>query len=357
MDGLILAVMVSGLLLAITGWLRLGTFVKFVPYPVTVGFTAGISVIIFASQMKDLLGLTLDGPEPGPFVDKHIALVQVGDTFSSAALTISAGTMIVIFGLKRFRPHWPGILIAVSIAGISALVAGLDVATIGSRFGEMPHSLPLPRLPDASVEKLLDILPVAVSFALLGSIESLLSAVVADGLTGRRHRSNCELVAQGAANIGSALFGGICVTGTIARTATNIRAGAHGPAAGIFHSAFLLLMMAIAAPLIAFIPMAALAGVLAVVAWNMFEKHAFARLIRSSRGDAAVLLTTFGLTAFRDLTEAIFVGFALGAALFIQRCRRPHALTWASLLFALIKQMPAMACAFPVMKKRSTRKS
>ena len=319
MDGLILAVLVSGLLLAVAGWLRLGTFVKFVPYPVTVGFTAGIGIIIFASQMKDLFGLTLAGAEPGPFVEKLIALIQVSHTFNISALAISAGTMIIIFALKKYKPYWPGILIAVSAAGIAAFVAGLDVATIGSRFGEMPNSLPMPRLPNVSIEKLLEILPAAVSFTLLGSIESLLSAVVADGMTGRRHRSNCELVAQGAANMASALFGGICVTGTIARTATNIRAGAHGPVAGILHSGFLLLMMLIAAPLIAFIPMAALAGVLAVVAWNMFEKHAFARLLRSSWGDAAVLLMTFGLTVFRDLTEAIIVGFALGSALFIQR--------------------------------------
>ena len=169
------------------------------------------------------------------------------------------------------------------------------------------------------MDKVLAVLPSAISFALLGSIESLLSAVVADGMTGRRHRSNCELVAQGVANVASGIFGGICVTGTIARTATNVRSGAHGPVAGILHSAFLLLFILVAAPVASFIPLASLAGVLAVVAWNMIEKHAFATLLRTSRGDAVVLLATFLLTTFRDLTEGIVVGFAIGSVLFIHR--------------------------------------
>ena len=319
MDGLILAVFLSGVMLAAAGWLRLGTFVKFVPYPVTVGFTAGIAIIIFSSQMKDLFGLTLAGPEPGPFLEKLPVLAAAAPTASWPAFAIAALTMAVIFTLKRYRPGWPGILMAVVLAAVITALAKVNIDTIGTRFGAMPAGLPLPHLPAFSVDKALAVLPAALSFTLLGSIESLLSAVVADGMTGRRHRSNCELVAQGAANVASALFGGICVTGTIARTATNVRAGAHGPVSGMLHSVFLLGMMIVAAPLIAYIPMAALAGVLAVVSWNMFEKRAFWRLIRSSKGDAAVLLATFGLTVFRDLTEAIIVGFALGAALFIQR--------------------------------------
>ncbi len=319
MDGLILAVLMSGILLALAGWLRLGTFVKFVPYPVTVGFTAGIAIIIGSSQLKDLFGLTLSGAEPGPFLEKLPVLAAAAPTADWQAFAIAAGAMAVIFTLKRYRPGWPGILLAVVLAALVTALAKLDIATIGTRFGEMPAGLPMPHVPALSMAKVMDVLPAAISFTLLGAIESLLSAVVADGMTGRRHRSNCELVAQGAANIGSALFGGICVTGTIARTATNVRAGAHGPVSGMLHSVFLLGMMIIAAPLIAYIPMAALAGVLAVVAWNMFEKHAFWRLLNASKGDAAVLLATFGLTVFRDLTEAIIVGFALGAALFIQR--------------------------------------
>lgn len=319
MDGLILAVFLSGLMLATAGWLRLGTFVKFVPYPVTVGFTAGIAIIIFSSQMKDLFGLSLPGPEPGPFLEKLPVLAGAASSADWRAFAIAALTMTVIFILKRYRPGWPGILMAVVLAAVVTAMAKVNIDTIGSRFGAMPAGLPLPHMPALSLSRVLDVLPAALAFTLLGSIESLLSAVVADGMTGRRHRSNCELVAQGAANIGSALFGGICVTGTIARTATNVRAGAHGPVSGMLHSVFLLVMMMIAASLIAFIPMAALAGVLSVVAWNMFERHAFWRLLRASKGDAAVLLATFGLTVFRDLTEAIVVGFALGAALFIQR--------------------------------------
>ena len=184
----------------------------------------------------------------------------------------------------------------------------------------------MPSLPDVGWEKVAAVLPNAAAFALLGAIESLLSAVVADGMTGRRHRSNCELVAQGVANIASGLFGGICVTGTIARTATNVRAGAHGPVSGMLHSAFLLSFVLVAAPLARFIPPASLAGVLAVVAWNMVEKHAFAMLLRTSAGDAAVLLATFLLTVFRDLTEGIVVGFALGSVLFIHRMSKVTAI-------------------------------
>jgi sulfate permease, SulP family len=201
----------------------------------------------------------------------------------------------------------------------------LPVATIGSKFGGIPNVLPAPALPDLSWAKLVAVLPAAISFTLLGAIESLLSAVVADGMTGRRHRSNCELVAQGVANAGSALFGGFCVTGTIARTATNVRSGAHGPVSGMLHAVYILLFMAVAAPLAAFIPLAALAGVLAIVAWNMVEKSAIAVLLRSGWGDAAVLAATFFLTIFRDLTEAIIVGFALGSVLFIHRMSRATA--------------------------------
>ncbi|CAN7635034.1 SulP family inorganic anion transporter [Rhizobium sp. LjRoot254] len=318
MEGLILATILSGLILSAIGFLRLGTYIKFIPYPVTVGFTAGIAVIIFASQIKELLGLTL-AAEPGPLLEKLPALWSSLPTADPATIGLTAATVVIILGLKRLRPHWPGMLVAVAVTSIAAGLFVLPVATIGTRFGGIPNSLPMPAFPEISLAKLQAVLPTAVAFALLGSIESLLSAVVADGMTGRRHRSNCELVAQGVANVASGLFGGICVTGTIARTATNVRAGAHGPISGMLHSAFLLLFMLAAAPLASYIPLASLAGVLAVVAWNMVEKPAFATLIRASRGDAAVLLTTFLLTIFRDLTEAIVVGFALGSVLFIHR--------------------------------------
>ncbi|WP_371743919.1 SulP family inorganic anion transporter [Mangrovicoccus sp. HB161399] len=331
--GLILATFLSGLMLAAAGFLRLGTFVKFIPFPVTVGFTAGIAVIIFASQAKELLGLAL-AHEPGPLAQKVPALWAVRDSLSPAALGVSAATVAAILGLRRWRPHWPGMLIAVAAASVAAALFSLPVATIGSRFGGIPQALPMPHLPDLSPAKVIEVLPAAASFALLGAIESLLSAVVADGMTGRRHRSNCELVAQGAANLGSALFGGFCVTGTIARTATNVRSGAHGPVAGMLHSLFLLLFIALAAPLAAFIPLAALAGVLAVVAWNMIERPAILLLLRSGPGEAAVLGSTFLLTIFRDLTEAIVAGVALGSLLFIQRIGRMTAVATGAPLVA-----------------------
>lgn len=318
-DGLILATLLSGLILLAIGFLRLGTFIKYIPYPVTVGFTAGIAVIIFASQLKELLGLELAGREPGPIVPKLAALAHAMPTVNAAALGLALLTVGTIIVLRRFRPHWPAMLIAVGLAALAGWALGLPVETIGTRFGGIPNSLPAPRLPDLSADRVLAVLPDALSFALLGGIESLLSAVVADSMSGRRHRSNCELVAQGAANIASALIGGICVTGTIARTATNVRAGARGPVAGMLHSAFLLLFMLAAAPLAGYIPLAALAAVLAVVAWNMAEKHEFMTLLRASRGDAVVLLATFLLVVFRDLTEGILVGFGIGALLFLHR--------------------------------------
>ncbi len=325
MEGLILATFLSGLMMASAGFLRLGTFIKFIPFPVTVGFTAGIGVIIFASQIKELFGLTLDH-EPGELLEKLPALWEARASLTPAALLVSVATVAIILGLRRWRPHWPGMLIAVGVAALVTALLTLPVQTIGTKFGGIPSTLPAPSLPDLSLEKIMAVLPAAISFTLLGAIESLLSAVVADGMTGRRHRSNCELVAQGAANIGSALFGGFCVTGTIARTATNVRSGAHGPVAGMLHALFILLFMMIAAPLAAYIPLAALAGVLAVVAWNMIEKPAIAILVRSGWGEATVLAATFFLTIFRDLTEAIVVGFALGSVLFIQRMSKTTAI-------------------------------
>ncbi|RUX55603.1 SulP family inorganic anion transporter, partial [Mesorhizobium sp. M7A.F.Ca.CA.002.09.1.1] len=318
-DGLLLATMMAGVFLLAIGYLRLGTYIKFIPYPVTVGFTAGIAVIIFSGQIVELFGLKLAGKEPGPLVPKLIAVGEAAGTINPAATFVAVLTVATIAGLKRWRPTWPAMLIAIGLASLVVALLALPAETIGTRFGGIPRSLQMPALPPISLDRMIDVLPDAIAFALLGAIESLLSAVVADGMTGRRHRSNCELVAQGFANIASALFGGICATGTIARTATNVRAGAHGPVSGIVHSAILLALMLVAAPLASYIPLAALAGVLAVVCWNMFEKQAFATLLRASRGDALVLMATFLLVIFRDLTEGIVVGFVLGSILFIDR--------------------------------------
>jgi SulP family sulfate permease len=319
LDGLLLATIMSGVFLLLMGAFRLGSYIKFIPYPVTVGFISGIAVILFVGQIHDLLGLTLPGADPADILPKLATLAAAIGTTNPAALGIAALAVGVIIGLRRWRPHWPGILIAVIAASLAGALLQLPVETIGTRFGGIPSTLPSPALPPFSLDKLQAVLPDAIAFALLGAIESLLSAMVADGMTGRRHRSNMELVAQGVANIGSALFGGICATGTVARTATNVRSGARSPLAGMFHSVFIVLFMLVAAPLASFIPLAALAGVLVVVAWNMAERTAFATLLRTSPGDAVVLLATFGLTVFRGLTEGIVVGFALGALLFIHR--------------------------------------
>ena len=300
-DGLLLATMLAGAMLIAVGLLRLGTYIKYIPHPVLVGFTTGIAIIIFASQIRDLLGLTLPGKEPAALIPKLQALTAALGTLNPAALGLSA------------------LLIAVGLAAAATFLLNLPVETIGSRFGGIPRALPAPHLPAFSLDKLVEVLPAALSIAVLGGIESLLSAVVADGMSGRRHRSNMELVAQGVANIGSPLFGGLCVTGTIARTATNIRAGGVTPVAGMLHAAFVLLFMLVAAPLASYIPLAALAGVLAVVAWNMAEKAAFAAILRHSRADSLVLLSTFLLVVFEDLMVGIGIGVVLGSLIFMHR--------------------------------------
>ena len=317
--GLALATILSGFMLLAIGALRLGTYIKFIPYPVTVGFTAGIGTIIFASQIKDLFGLTLLGPEPAAILAKLPVLWAARASLVPAAVMLAICTIATILLLRKFRPHWPGMLIAVAAASAAAALLDLPVQTIHTKFGDLPRVPPMPGLPMITPAALWAALPYAVSFTLLGAIESLLSAVVADGMSGRRHRSNMELVGQGVANIGAALFGGFCTTGTIARTATNVRAGSHGPVSGMLHALFVLLFMLIAAPLAGYIPLAALAGVLAIVAWNMIERSAIWALLRTSSGDALVLITTFLLVVFRDLTEGIVTGFALGGVLFIKR--------------------------------------
>ncbi|TVQ56262.1 MAG: SulP family inorganic anion transporter [Rhodobacteraceae bacterium] len=319
LDGLLLATLLAGLMLTAAGFLRLGTYIKFIPYPVTVGFTAGIAVIIFASQIAPLFGLTLDGAEPSAVLEKLPALWAARETVNPVAFGVAAAVIAVIALTRRFAPAVPGMLVAIAAAGLAAWGFDLPVETVADRFGALPSGPPAFVVPEIGWEKVAAVLPDAFAFALLGAIESLLSAVVADGMTGRQHRSNCELVAQGAANVGAALFGGFVVTGTIARTATNVRAGARGPVSGMLHALILLGFLVVAAPLAGAIPLAALAGVLATVAWTMAEKHAFATLATGDRGDAVALFATFLLTVFRDLTEAIIAGFAIGSVVFIHR--------------------------------------
>ena len=317
-DGLALATILAGLILLAVALLRLGTYIKYIPMPVTVGFTAGIAVIIAASQFRDVLGLDM-AHEPSALLPKLEAIAAAISTISWQTVGITGLALAIIVVLRRYRPSWPGFLIAIAVTALICFLLHLDVATVTSRFGEIPRTLPAPSLPTFSMAKLQAVLPDAFAIALLGAIESLLSAVVADGMSGRRHRSNAELGAQGVANIASVVFGGMCVTGTIARTATNIRSGARGPISGIFHCGYLLLFLAVAAPLVGYIPLAALGAVLLIVAWNMAEKEEFWALIRTSRGDAAVLLATFLLTIFVDLLTGIAVGVVLGSLLFLHR--------------------------------------
>jgi SulP family sulfate permease len=311
-DGLLLTVLLSGAMLTVVGLSRLGALIRYIPHAVTVGFTCGIAVTILASQVKDLAGLTLSDLEPGPLFPKLAVLGTAVPTINGSALTVGIGSAVLIFALQKWRPSWPAMLIAVGVASLAAAFFHLPIETIGSHFGGIPHGLPAPHLPAMTMERVLEVLPMAFSFTLLAGIESLLSAKVADGMTGRKHRYNMELLAQGIANIVSAIFGGISVTGTIARTATNIRAGARSPFSGMMHAIFLLLFMMVAAPLASFIPLSTLAGVLVVVSWNMAEKREFAAMLRNWR-TASVLIATFGLTIVEDLTYGIVAGCMLAA--------------------------------------------
>lgn len=318
-DGLVLATLMAGLIIFALGALRLGTYIKYVPHPVTVGFTAGIAIIILSSQIKELFGLTLAGAEPASFIPKFQSLWQALPSFNSEAMAIAALTIATILAARKWRPQWPAFLIAVILTSVLAHLLHLNIVTIASKFGGIPNSLPAPHIPAFTRDMAIALLPDALAIALLGSIESLLSAVVADGMSGNTHNSNIELMAQGIANIACAIFGGIVATGTIARTATNVRAGAHGPIAGMLHAAFLLLFMVVAAPLAGYIPLAGLAGILAVVCWGMADKAEFKTLLTASRGEALVFLSTLVLTVLVDLTTGIVVGLVLAKLVYMVR--------------------------------------
>lgn len=316
-DGLALASFIAGVILVAIGLLRLGTYIKYIPYPVTIGFTAGIGVTIFVSQIADLLGLKVDHL-PGDFIPKVETLVGALPSWNPQTVAISVLALGVILSLRAWRPKWPGLLFAVVLTAALVALFHLDVATIGSKFGGIPRTPPAPALAIPTWSKFVAVLPDAITIALLAGIESLLSAVIADGMTGRRHRSNCELVAQGIANIASPIFGGLPATGAIARTATNIRSGSTGPVSGILHAVFLAAFVIVAAPLASWIPLAVLAAILAIVAWNMSELHAVSHLLSNAGwGDRLVLITTLVLTVFFDLTLAIQVGVVLSAIQFM----------------------------------------
>lgn len=317
-DGLLVATLLAGFILIAAGLLRLGQMIKYIPHPVVTGFTAGIAVIIASSQVKDFLGLSID-KVPADFLLKWQAYLAALPGASWAAIGVGAGVLAIIVALRRFAPRLPGFLIAVVASSLAVALLHLPVDTVGSRFPAMPAGLPMPSLPDISLAKINAVLPSAFTIAFLAGIEALLSAVVADGMAGTRHRSNQELIGQGVANLGSALFGGLPATGAIARTATNIRSGAKTPIAGMMHAAFLLLFILFGTDLMAYVPMAALAAILFMVAWGMSEYQRFIALLRMPNSDRAVLLLTFGLTVLVDLTVAIAVGVTLASLLFMAR--------------------------------------
>jgi SulP family sulfate permease len=321
-EGLVIATLLAGLILIIMGLARMGAFLKFVPYPVVVGFTTGIAIIIFSSQVGDLFGLKLE-KVPADFLEKWIEYIRHFGTANLNAIAVGIASLLVIVLWPRFvTRRVPGQLIA--ILAVTAVVQyfQIPVETIETRFGGVPNSLPIPSFPTADWQTIKDLFSPALTIAILAALESLLAAVVADGMMGTRHRSNMELVAQGAGNIVSVIFGGVPATGAIARTATNIKSGGNTPISAVIHCLFLLLVLLFIGKWAALIPMATLAAVLVVVAYNMSEWREFIHLLKSPRGDVAVLLATFLLTVFVELTIAIQVGILLAAFVFLQKMSR-----------------------------------
>ncbi|MBF0484591.1 MAG: STAS domain-containing protein [Candidatus Omnitrophica bacterium] len=317
-DGLIIATFMAGILLVCMGVLKLGTAVKFIPHSVIVGFTSGIAVIIFSSQIKDFFGLNI-GKLPAEFIGKWCIYIEKFHTLNYMAAALGILTVLIIVISPKLVKKIPGALIALLFVSVLSALLRLPVETVGSRFGALPQVLPVPHVPKISLSIIRELFQPAITIALLGAIESLLSAIVADGMIGGRHRSNTELIGQGIANIGSALFGGIPATGAIARTVTNIKNGGRTPIAGIVHSITVLIIMLFLGSLIKFVPLACLAGILVVVAYHMSEWRSFCDLFQWSRGGRTVLLATFLLTVFIDLNVAIEVGVVLASFIFMKR--------------------------------------
>lgn len=321
-DGLVMATFMAGLILLVAGYFRAGNLIRLIPEPVINGFTIGIAVIIATSQLKDLFGLTV-AEIPAEFLSKLDVLWSARPTFSWASALIGLATMVLIVLFRRVAPKLPGLIVAVACTSAVVAIADLPVDTIGSRFGTLPNTLPWPQFPDISLARLAGLLPSALIIAFLAGVESLLSAMVADRMIAGSHRPNAELLAQGAANIGSSLFGGMPATGAIARTATNIRAGGKTPVAGLVHALTILIVMMVASRLVGYMAMPALAGLLILTAWNMSEPHKWRGYLAERKSDIFLLALTMILTVLADLTVAIGVGVALGLALRLQRRNVP----------------------------------
>lgn len=313
-DGLVLATLMAGAILLVAGLLRAGNLIAFVPEPVVNGFTIGIAVIIASSQLKDFLGIETEGL-PADFVPKMAMLWEARGSAEWAAVAAGVAALVLIIVLRRLFPKLPGLLVAmVVISGAAALLAW-PVDTIASNYGALPRSLPWPAFPTVTLERLTELLPSAFVIAFLAAVESLLSAMVADRMIESRHRPNAEVLAQGWANIGSALFGGLPATGAIARTATNVRAGGKTPVAGVLHALIILIVMLAAAPLAGYLVMPALAALLLITAWNMSEPHKWKAHWSAPVSERLLLLLTLVLTVLADLTVAIGIGVAVGLAL------------------------------------------
>jgi len=317
-DGLVLATFMAGLILLVCGYFRAGRLIAFIPEAVVNGFTIGIGAIIATSQIQDFFGLSVDNV-PADFIEKLPVLFGAADSVNGQALLVALVTMGLIVGLRRLAPRLPGLVVAVAAGSALVVLFDLEVATIGSRFGAIPNALPVPRLPEISLDRVVELFPSAIVIAFLAGVESLLSAMVADRMIEGQHRPNAELTAQGAANLASALFTGLPATGAIARTATNVRAGGKTPVAGIVHAAVVLAVMLLAAPLAGYLAMPALAALLVLTAWNMTEPHKWAGYARGRPGDVVLLILTLLLTLFIDLTVAIAVGVSVGLALRLSR--------------------------------------
>ena len=321
-DGLVLATFMAGLILLVAGYFRAGNLIRLIPEAVINGFTIGIAIIIATSQLKDLLGLTVDAV-PAECTSKIEVLWAALPTFSAASALISLATMILIVLFRRAAPKLPGLIFAVAATSVIVSLADLPVDTIQSRFGDLPNTLPWPAMPEIGVDRTVELLPSALIIAFLAGVESLLSAMVADRMIHGKHRANAELLAQGAANIGSSLFGGMPATGAIARTATNIRAGGKTPVAGLIHALTILMVMLLASKLVGYMAMPALAGLLILTAWNMSEPHKWGSYAAERKSDVFLLLLTLILTVLADLTVAIGVGVAMGLGLRMLRREVP----------------------------------
>lgn len=317
-DGLIIATFMAGIILVLFGLLRFGSLIKYIPYPITVGFTSGIAVTLFSTQVKDFLGLSMT-KTPSEFIPKWEAYISHMNTTNLYTLAIGLLALIILIFWPKINKKIPGSLIALIVTTLVVFIFNLPVATIGSQFGKISSNIPMPHIPNLNLNTLKALIGPAFTIALLGGIESLLSAVVSDGMIGDKHNSNAELIAQGIANMGSSLFGGIPATGAIARTAANVKNGGRTPISGIVHSITLLLIMLVFMPLAKFIPLTTLSAILIIVSYNMSEWRTFKAILKAPKSDIAILLTTFFLTVLFDLVIAIGIGMVVSMCLFMRR--------------------------------------